>query len=548
MANILDRITGRDRIQALERQLATLKAQAEQYPAWALATAEARTWDVPDPGIYQNQANLYQKLSWVFQAVDISSNVAAATEIEVLENGEEVEDHDFEKLLLRPNPLQTRFEFLYNTYAFRKLNGNAFWWLNRPNEKAPPAELWLLPPSSIRIVPDGNLYIRGYLYDPGNGAEIPLEPWEILHFHGFHPSNWWMGMGGIEPIATTATGDLAMSDFNARLFKESNGKLAGLLAFADNIEEGEWKQMLADIRENARKRDMMVLRNVKQGGVQWLKIADSMKEMEFLASRKNNREEIYNTLAPGLFSWLSESANLSNSRSGATAFGELTIYPMLEALTQAITKHLMPTYGDSFTCSFPDMRSKDRALELQEEEAYGRSHTIDEIREKFHKDKPLAEITKIETDERGKALPAQISPTVPIPTDKPPEPETPAPVPGAIPNPADETTTVTQPLEIGETTTAQAVPQDAMAEDLGRWKRKSLNALKAGKAPAVDFESDLITAKMRVDISSALLVCKTAADVRAAFDVTPVKSTPTAADIIQVLSLAIEGMKRENLA
>ncbi len=226
MTTILDRITGRDRIKALEQQLATIKAQAADYPSWALATAEARTYEVPDPGIYQNQANLYQKLSWVFQAVDISSNVAAATEIEVYDDGEEVEGHDFELLLQRPNPLQTRFEFLYNTYAFRKLNGNAFWWLNRPNEKAPPVELWLLPPSSIRVVPDGHLYIRGYLYDPGNGTEIPLEPHEILHFHGFHPSNWWMGMGGIEPIATAAAGDLAMSEFNARLFKESNGKLA----------------------------------------------------------------------------------------------------------------------------------------------------------------------------------------------------------------------------------------------------------------------------------------------------------------------------------
>jgi hypothetical protein len=59
-------------------------------------------------------------------------------------------------------------------------------------------------------------------------------------------------------------------------------------------------------------------------------------------------------------------------------------------------------------------------LELAEIVEYAKYHTIDEIRKNKFDDEELAKVTGIDSDDRGILLPAQISPTTPVPSDEPP--------------------------------------------------------------------------------------------------------------------------------
>src|SRR3990167_7539836 len=169
------------------------------------------------PGLYlsEAQAELYQRLSWVYIAVTITAQTAAGAKFNVSalrgEKKEAVENHPFEQLLRRPNPLQSRMEFLESLMGFRQTTGNAYIWLNRTSPTAPPAELCVIPTPMIEPIPDNRLYLRGYAYDPGNGQKIPLEPWEICHLKRFHPRNRFVGLSPIEALAQTATGDMAMT-------------------------------------------------------------------------------------------------------------------------------------------------------------------------------------------------------------------------------------------------------------------------------------------------------------------------------------------------
>ncbi len=481
-------------------EVEALKAASQRFERWQLETAGAERYTLPDPSVYGNQADLYRKLSWVLLAVDLTAAAGALTPFEVkrVVAGKEPKDipfHDFEMLLNRPNPMDSRYEFLYATIAFFKLTGNAYWWLNKKDENSPPDEMWVIPSHMIRPVPDENLYLRGYLYDPGNGMEILLEPHEIVHFKRFNPFSRFVGMSAIEAIALVANGDLGMQDWNTRLFKENNARLPGVMTFEQMIADPTWAKIKEDTREAARNRELLMLRGVGQGGVQWMQNAVSQREMEFLAGRQANKEEIMTTIAPGSFTMLSENATQANSVVGRASFNELTVYPAHVMISEKITNSILPLYGGRpLIGMFEDIRVTDKDLELREQDAFERTHTLAEVREEWYGDDPLG-------DERDKLLISQITQSSGLPK-KPPAilPENNTQPDNVMPTPPE-----TQPNN--------ADAQAPMKADLARWQRKAVKRI----GQAVPFDSELIPQDVRTRIEAGLPACKTETDVRRLF-------------------------------
>jgi HK97 family phage portal protein len=437
-----------------------LKAEQVKYPEWLLATADAEKFNTPDLSVYANQADFYRKLSWVLAAVTHVATEAALVDFNVEraegEDSAEIPNHPFELLLRKPNPLDSRYEFLYSTVAMKKLTGNAYWWLNRSNENAEPDEMWLIPSHMIKPVPDGKMYLKGYIYYPGGmQKEIALEPWEVCHFRSFNPFNRFLGLSAMESLAVASVGDLGMQTWNTKFFAENNARLPGILAFADYIDNDQWLKIKEDTREASRKRDLMMLRGVGQGGLNWLQNAVSQKDMEFLSGRKANRDEIWTVLAPGLASMLD-----TNAIAGRATFRERAVYPELVTMGEKISGTILPSYGDNLYGEFEDIRYVDRQLELQEQETFAKSHTVEEIRKEYYNEKPLG-------DERDKLFVTQIT----ADTGKVVEPET-----------------VTEPPVFDEEAVTETIPpveQNALSPDdikaiveLDKWDAKSN---KAGK-------------------------------------------------------------------
>ena len=308
---------------------ATLDNPAE----WLQATGRAERFSIPHGEMYHEQARLYQCLSWIHIAVKVVSQSAAVVPLGISkksegETVEAIDNHPFEMLLDRPNPLQSRFEFLESTFAYRALTGNAYWFLNRPNENAEPDEFWILPSYKVEPVPDEKMYLKGYLYDPGDGQKIALENCEVAHFKQFHPLNPYVGLSPIEALATVAVGDLEQQKWNTQLFGENNARLPGILAFADPIADQEWEKIKADTADKANKRQLMLLRNAGKGGVEWMQAAMSQRDMEFIKGRAFTKQEIMDTYAPGLFAMLSEEANVANARVAKATFNEYCLWPL----------------------------------------------------------------------------------------------------------------------------------------------------------------------------------------------------------------------------
>lgn len=372
-------------------RLATLMKAAGPAPSWYGASSDYYRWQIPDLSVYSAQVDTYRTRAWVRSSVSITAQQAATVPLMVKilqgEDRKDVENHPFELLLNRPNPDQSRFEFLRAAFSFWRLSGSGYLWLNRSSASQPPTEMWTIPSNRIKPVPDGKLSLRGYLYEPGGTArKIPLESWEVMHLKDFNPINPYVGLSPVEAVGPSIIGDRAMAEYNAQWFDDDNAKISGILGFSDPIEDGEWKRLQAQVKADygGTRRALMMLRGLGKGDVKWIETGMSQKDMEFIQGREFNMKEIYNIFAPGLYAMLHESANVANARSNEAIFMSKTIWPMLVAMAEKFTNDILPSYGDNLICEFKDIRVRDRQMDLAEQEQAGKVQTVGEIRQHFY--------------------------------------------------------------------------------------------------------------------------------------------------------------------
>lgn len=513
-----------------EQKVLAIKAELlANLPSWLYQTADAEKFNIPDPSIYGNQADLYRKLSWVLQAVDITASAGALSRFDVkriISNKEpkDIPNHPFELLLMSPNPLDSRYEFLYGTIAMFMLTGNAYWFLNKADEYSEPDELWLIPSHMIQPVPDEKMYIQGYYYYPGNGREILLDPWKICHFRRFNPFSRFVGLSAIESIAVIAQGDMGMQEWNTKFFKENNARLPGILTFEQMVADSTWQKIKDDTRDASKKRELLMLRGVGQGGVNWLQNAVSQKEMEFLSGRLANRDEIWNTLAPGLVSMLSDSATEANARNGAAVFNERTIYPKHVLMAEKITNQILPCYsGRQLLGCFEDIRITDKQMEMDEQKLYNETHTIGEIREEYYGDAPLG-------DERDALLLSQLNATS-----------------GGVQNPSPLMPPLTNKPIQERGSAENEMPEEpeedesykAVIDDLRKWERKAIKHI--GKS--FEFTSDLIPDEIVRYVSKRLSSCTSVTSIKAVFDAARTDASPKPKEAELVLKGLIEVLR-----
>lgn len=455
----------------LARTTAT-KAAAPTYPDWMRAGTRNEEWRIPDMGRVEKQAELYAKLSWLQIAVNIVAQTAAGAALNVLrrqdENKKPIANHPFELLLAQPNPLQSRFELLEATFSWRKVAGNCYWFLNRPNAESEPSEIWIIPAHQVQPVPDGNSFIRGYLYDVGDGKPIPLEPWEVCHFKSWNPLSKYVGLSLIESLAIDAAADIAAQKYKANFYGKDNAKAQGILAFKDYIEEGKWLRLRSDYAEQhggVKNKSLMMLRGAGDG-VNYIQTQMSSADMEYLSQRTFTKEQIFNLVAPGLASILAVNATEANSTAGKDTFLSMAVYPQHVAVAEKISNDILPAYGTNLLAEFEDVRRVDTDVELREQEMYARFHTVDEVREKYYGDGPMPE------------PPPQAQPTTPQP---------------------------------------DMLTQAGKALDRQRWQSKAFKSVAGGRGAEVVFTPDYLDEDEAMEIRAALKRARNADDIRAAF-------------------------------
>lgn len=502
----------RDRLARAWRELQTpvnfslMKTSAIERPeAWQ--SEEARPYSYAG-GLdfysqYGAQQDVYRTYQWVQIAIRTVASIAATAKFSVKRvRGEKLVDipnHPFERLLAKPNPLMSRFELIEATAAYYALTGNSLWWMNNAggNLKTP-TEIWTIPPANLLPVPDEKLYLRNYRYrgDLGTELDIPLE--QVAHFKRFNPSNRFVGLSPIEALYVDLQSDRNSGVWQNKIYGENNGRFPGILAFSDNMPPDQRDKIKAQMMQSSMNRMYMLLFGTGQGGVSLLQNNISQVDRQYIETRRWTMEEVNDVFAPGLSSILSINATEANAKTGKATLIDFAVWPMLCMMAEKITNDILPMYGDGLVGEFDDIRIGDRAIDLVEQQEYSKTHTIDEIREKYYQDKPLELV--------GVLLPVQVTaqtaapPLVDQPIGQPTESVT-------VPDPQDEEYPDDAP---------QDIPPEMLAE-MGAWERKSLKAVKAGKPANVSFETRVIELSIADDVRVKLAGAKSADDVHRVF-------------------------------
>lgn len=473
----------------------------KNLPKWLGETADAAQWDMPSPTIFATQADMYRLSPILGTAVNILGNDIGTSKINVKrmvrEETRDIPNHEFEVLLRNPNPADSGIEFLQYTSSNYLLNGNATWWLNRASQDDVPIEIWTIPFSMITPIPDQRMYIDHYDYFPGNGKPIMrLETYEIVHFRTYNPNNRFVGLSPLESLAVTLQGDLAMRKTNTINYSQHGGAPQSILAFKEFVNEPAWSDIKEEKRNAAKRNEMMMLRGVGDG-ISWLQRALSNKDMDFIANLKQNMTDIFNRMCPGLISMLSENATEANALAARATYSEKTQWPLMEVIAQKVTSDILPAYGRKLIAIFDDPRVVDKKLKLEEQAAYEKTHTLEEVRKEYYQDDPLG-------DERDNLLPSQINANTGKPTPPPVQP----PQNG------------NQPLELQQGTNKNpAMPTDnstmPMKAELNRWKRLAID--KFGK-PMKKWDNIVIPDDMARMIAAKLSACKSIGEVADLFE------------------------------
>lgn len=153
----------------------------------------------------------------------------------------EIENHPLMKLLTRPNPKQSHYAFFKTVYAFYKVCGEAFIWLNRGEVeddlqdsiqymKKEILEMHVIPSNEIVIIPDKEDPFAVAYYQLRNRPEIKFNGADIIHWMDLN-LDWdefskpqMRGMTPLKPGFKTLAADNAFIDSMVRMAQNDGAK------------------------------------------------------------------------------------------------------------------------------------------------------------------------------------------------------------------------------------------------------------------------------------------------------------------------------------
>ena len=313
---------------------------------------------------------------WVYACVAAISEGVAEAELELhLQRGDKSElisDHVFLDLMKNVNPFMNALNLRKLTEMFQLLTGNAYWYLAK-NGIGLPQEIWIVPSQDMRIVPDKNKFIKGYIYAPEGADPITFDPEEIVHFKYDNPRDIFYGMSPLMAAAYQVDTEKYMGQYQASLFK-NDARVSAVLESdqtinkpeADRIRE-QWKQYYGGY-------DKAGKIGILGKGLTYKNISLNAQELAFIQSKNINRDAILGIFrVPKSILGLVEDVNRANAEASDYTFAKRNLTPKLKCFVEKINEKIMPLYKqsgrNSLYVGFSNIIPADRAQETAERTA-----------------------------------------------------------------------------------------------------------------------------------------------------------------------------------
>lgn len=342
-------------------------------------------------------------VGWISACANVWGTYFAKTRFRLYQNTSkgkiELIDHDFMKLMRKPNNYQTGWEQKYLTAIYWILYGKMYF-LKLRNLLEQPAGLVIMKPWRVEAVGSKSSYIDHYTYDTGEDI-VKIKKEDVIHLKLPNPDSFTDGRAVISGFIDTQAVDELQMSYQKKFLEE--GGFAGRTFVAKNeMGEATFNRIFEQLKtqyggqENAFKVALLEL-------VEPVKAAYSIKDLDIVRQRMLTRDEILGGMqVPKILLGIGESINRQTAETAVWQFASGIIDPYMDYIEQVLTIHIQQDWKDGSVELIHDvMAPKDieaetkRLLELFKNGAI----TLNEIRDENNYplfDFPLADASLIQ--------------------------------------------------------------------------------------------------------------------------------------------------------
>lgn len=297
---------------------------------------------------FKNNNELFT--GWVYACVTAIIDEVAGIEIVLYRydskgNKEIVLDHPSLDILDHPNPYMTKYEMFRRLQGNEELHGNEYW-LMETDKSGVPLEIYPLMPDLVTPVIHDKEYIAYYKYRMGgNEYNIPKE--KIVHFKNYNPKSDILGIGTLQAVKLTAELDEASKAFNQALLK--NGAIPGtILEYPGVLTKAQKDLMLKSWDEQYAGFKKAYRTAIADGGLKINRLQLTHADMEMLAQRKFNKEEILGIFrVPPTILGMVDSVVYASAKATDYIFARRNTKPKMKAIIDTLNHKFLPLWKDA---------------------------------------------------------------------------------------------------------------------------------------------------------------------------------------------------------
>ena len=253
--------------------------------------------------------------------------------------------HTAQLLLDRVNPFWTRGDLWRATETYMNLWGSAYWALER-GVRGEITEIWALRSDKMRIIPDPETYIKGFVYMPSATKMIPFLPEDMIWMRYFNPMDEYAGLSPIAPLRMSA--DMGLDALRANRSTLINDSTPGLI-IQTKTKPGDAQVKEFYLRWESRHKGVDKVKRpaILGEGMEAKNMGFSPRDMEFIQSLRWTVEDVarvYNIPKPMLHDL--ERATYENIRIARRSLWEDCIVPQLMFYQERLQEMLLPHFSD----------------------------------------------------------------------------------------------------------------------------------------------------------------------------------------------------------
>lgn len=305
---------------------------------------------IPLSGSWAAYSELYKRQLWIGVVVRKLSMATARNPFDIKRtldgNSQEPENGPLSALMQRPNPRLTAYEMWRWVSSTRDVYGEAFLWKMRDRNDIV-RELYPIHPTNLvlRTNADGDLE---YVY----GGRVTIPERDVIPFLSYNPDTLRRGWSTLEGLRMT----LLNEDASRRATAAWWGKGARpslILSHEKNLSGPAVTRLREQITEQQSGADNMGKPLIVEEGMKATVMQLSAEEMQYIESRKLNREEVcaaYDVPPPAVH--ILDKATFSNITEQLRSMYRDTMAPRFEEFESIIDHHLVTEFyepGEVFT-------------------------------------------------------------------------------------------------------------------------------------------------------------------------------------------------------